>query len=219
MSIVAEFTIESDEFLLGQLLAEFPALSIEIERVVPMGNRIMPYVWAYGDDLTEFETAMQENPGVAVFTVLDKLDDSALYKIEWNGDTERLVSSIADAPATILEIRGEDDWTFRIRFDDHAGLSAFHETCVEKGIQYTLNRVYSVHDQREPDENYGLTQVQYETLLRAVEEGYFEVPRGVKIADLADEFDVSEQAISERLRRGADKVLRDALLESSPVEP
>lgn len=47
----------------------------------------------------------------------------------------------------------------------------------------------------------GLTTRQRETLRLAADRCYFEIPRRATLADLADELGVSDQAISERLRR------------------
>lgn len=211
MSIVAEFTITSDQFLLGRLLKEHPDLSVEIERVVPASKRVMPYVWGYGDELDRFETAMQEQSEIKSLIVLDRLPDSALYKIEWEEPVQNVITGIAETNATILEAHGGEEWLFRIRFDDHAGLAAFHNYCVEHGITYHLNRVYSLRDESVANLLYGLTNAQREVLVKAVELGYFKVPREVTFAELAEEFGISEQAVSERVRRATDKVLQQAL--------
>ncbi len=215
MSVVAEFSIRADEFLLGELIAGFPGLSVEIERVVPAEKRVMPYIWAYGTDLAAFEAAMAEHPNVSSVTVLDRFDDRALYKIAWEDPARELVSGIAETDATILEAYSDDEWTFRIRFEDHTGLARFNEFCDANGINYRLERVSALADAPRADPH-GLTDQQREALRLAVEAGYFEVPRGTTLEALADELRVSVQALSERVRRGADKVLRAAVLEGGP---
>jgi len=212
MSVIAEFTIEAEEFLLGQLVAAHPTLTVELERVVPAAKRVMPYVWGHGEDLAAFEANLSSAASVQTFEVLDRLDGSALYKIAWEEPAEELVTGIAETDATILEAHGTDRWFFRIRFESHEGLSEFHEFCHEHGIQYHLTRVYALPDPA-VDHPYGLTDAQYETLSRAVERGYFEVPRGVTFAELAAELGISEQAVSERVRRGANVVLTNVLFD------
>ncbi|NHN59352.1 MULTISPECIES: helix-turn-helix domain-containing protein [Halorussus] len=218
MSVVAEFTINADEFLLGRLIAEHPNLSVELERVVPAEKRVMPYVWGHGDDLSTFESTMETNPHVRSFAVLDRLPDSALYKIEWEEPAEQLIHGITETKATILEAYGDDEWTFRIRFEDHSGLAAFHNYCADHGITYRLNRVYALDDRSAARDLHGLTEVQHETLVEAVGRGYFDVPRQVSLAELAAKFDVSEQAVSERIRRATDAVLRHVLFHPSAEE-
>lgn len=212
MSIVAEFTISSDQFLLGRILNEYPDLHVEIERVVPAARRIMPYVWAYGADIDDFEAAIAQHPDVKSITVLDRLEDSALYKIEWEEPVENVITGITETKATILEAHGGEEWFFRIRFEDNAGLAAFHNYCSEHAIEYHLNRVYSHQELPTVEPTYDLTDVQRETLVKAVERGYFKVPREVSFAELASDLGISEQAVSERVRRATDKLLNQILL-------
>lgn len=212
MSILAEISIEADQFLLGQIIAEHADLSVEIERVVPAGLRIMPYIWGYGDDLKEFEAAMEGSQNVKSITVLDEFGDRALYKIEWEDPAEELITGIAETDATILEARSDEEWLFRIRFEDHTGFVQFNQYCSEHGISFRVDRVSSFADKPPDAHEYDLTEAQFEALTLAVERGYFKVPRDVEYSELAAELGVSVQAFSERVRRGADKVLRAVLL-------
>jgi len=52
-----------------------------------------------------------------------------------------------------------------------------------------------------------LSDVERETLVRAVENGYFRTPRDADLGTLADEFGVSKPAASKNLRRGQEKLL------------
>jgi predicted DNA binding protein len=52
-----------------------------------------------------------------------------------------------------------------------------------------------------------LTEVERRTLETAVDEGYFDTPRGITLGELADRFDVSKPAASKNLRRGQRKLL------------
>lgn len=215
MTILAELSIEADQFLLGRLISEYPNLSVEIERVVPAGNRIMPYIWGHGTDLEEFEAAMHESPNVKSIAVLDEFEDRALYKIEWEDPAEQLITGITESEATILEAHSDEEWFFRIRFESHVGLSQFNRYCTDHGITFRVDRVSSLAEKPPNVPVYDLTEPQYEALVLAVERGYFRVPRAVTFDELADELDLSVQALSERVRRGADKVLSAVLLDGS----
>jgi len=59
-----------------------------------------------------------------------------------------------------------------------------------------------------------MTATQWETLERAYERGYYDQPRKVTLADLAEEFDVTKSAISQRLR-GAEGTLVAATFEAT----
>jgi len=114
MAAVVELLIAADAFDLGRVTKVAADVHLELERVVPTGEDIMPFFWATGEDFEAFERA-----------------------------------------------------------------------------------------------------VRAEALVSAVERGYFEVPRGVTLGDIADDLGISQQAASERVRRGTNTVLRTVLLSRS----
>lgn len=215
MSVVAEFTIAADEFLLGEILARDPVAHVEMERVVPTSRRLMPYVWVHGGEFDEFEASIRASEHVGAVTELDRVGGSALYRVEWEDEVESLIDGVAATDATILEARGKDEWFFRIRFETHAGLTDFNDFCRVHGVAVELDRVYTLTDQ-EDDQDFGLTETQRETLFQAVRDGYFEVPRRTTLGDVGETLGITQQTVSENLRRGADKVLKRVLLDPSP---
>jgi predicted DNA binding protein len=215
MSVIAEFTIQSSEFILGQVLARDPDTHIEMERVVPASGRVMPYVWVHGGDFDEFEAAVRSSVYVKRLAAVDVVGDSGLYRVEWDEDVESLIYGMAETDATILEARGNEQWLFRIRFDDHSGLANFHNFCIVHDITFELNRVYTLSEEQRGGHAFDLTEAQRRALVRAIEDGYFEVPRGTTLGELGAELGISEQSVSENVRRGANKVLKKTLLARS----
>jgi hypothetical protein len=65
---------------------------------------------------------------------------------------------------------------------------------------------------------FGLTPEQRTTLVSAVHGGYYDIPRGMSTQDLADEYDISDQAITERLRRGIASLVTHTLSATDAVE-
>lgn len=215
MSVIAKFTIDSSEFILGQVLSMEAGTHIEMERVVPASRQVMPYVWVSGVDLDEFESHVRADESIESLTALDYLEGKGLYRVQWAEKVESLVYGMAQVNATILEARGNDQWTFRLRFDDHSGLAEFHNYCTEHDISFNLDRVYTLTDEQEGGYAFDLTEAQRSALTLAVEGGYFEVPRGLTLSDIGGELGITEQTASENVRRGANKVLRKVLLDRS----
>lgn len=58
---------------------------------------------------------------------------------------------------------------------------------------------------------FNLTEKQEAVLVEAIEGGYFEIPRGSTLGDIADHLSISEQAASERLRRAMASLARAAV--------
>ncbi|MEM4782171.1 MAG: bacterio-opsin activator domain-containing protein [Halalkalicoccus sp.] len=82
MSVIAEIQIEGD-FVLSELLAELPDVPIQLERVVPAGERTVPLIWVHTDDPEPVEAHLCDHRLVESLTRLDTFEDRALYRIEW----------------------------------------------------------------------------------------------------------------------------------------
>lgn len=49
-------------------------------------------------------------------------------------------------------------------------------------------------------------------LIKAVENGYYALPRGTTTNELGESFGISDQAVTERLRRGISNLVTNTLL-------
>ena len=210
MSVVLEFSIDADAFQLGRVLAPSPRTHVTLERIVPTDPAAMPYLWATDDDLDAFEETVRAQSTVERFQALDRLDGTGLYRIEWANSPSDLITTIAETDATVLEAEGDGTWVFRLRFPDHGALSAFHTRAVENGIPLHVEQTYTVTDASERGRRFDLTPDQREALVLALRRGYFASPREVSLDELARELGISRQAVSQRIRRGNERVLRNA---------
>lgn len=215
MSVILEFTIDNESFQLGEALAPPPHMQIELERVVPTGAMVMPFLWATGDETDEFEASVRQHSGVKELEVIDSIGDRTLYRIEWEGQPTDLLKAIAETEAVVLEARRNRLWMFRLRFPNHEKLSKFHKFIIEQGVSLNITRTYTLSETTEQGHRFGLTEEQREALVLALRQGYFASPSEVSLESLADELDISRQAVSKRIRRGNEAVLRKVLLSES----
>ncbi|RQG98055.1 helix-turn-helix domain-containing protein [Natrarchaeobius chitinivorans] len=215
MSVILEYTIENEEFMLGEVLAGPPQMRIELERIVPTGNSVVPFLWVTGDDFEAFEQQVTAHEFVDDILALDKVEDSTLYRVKWHGKHNDLIQGITEAEGTILEGRADDRWYFRLRFPDHDSLSRFHNTCTDLGISIHIVRTYTETDRTESVKQFALSQEQREALIVGLRRGYFDTPSQVSLDELADELEISQQATSDRIRRGTKQVLSEVLLASA----
>jgi predicted DNA binding protein len=213
MSVILELSIPATEFRLGEVLSGSP-IQLELERIVPTGEMTMPFVWATGDDHEAFAETVRSQPNVRELVALDRIGKSGLYRLEWEEPSKDLIEGIAKADGVILEARGDTDWTFRLRFPDHDNLSTFHNYVIERGLPVHINRTYTLTEATGVGRRFGLSPEQREALLLALRKGYFETPSETGLETLADELDISRQALSNRIRRGNEKILREVLLSS-----
>ena len=212
MATVVKGRVPADEFALYETLASGPDIECEIERIVETGDDVvMPLVWLRGASHEAFETALAEDPSVADPSPLSELDAESLYRMEWVADIQLVVQMLTGSEATILDAYGADGWWYlRVLYPTRDSLSATYDFCEANGLTFEVETI------REMDGNpvgrYGLTEKQYEALTLATEQGYFSVPREIDVSDLADELDISHQALSERLRRAQRVLVEDTLL-------
>lgn len=213
MSVILEFTIDNADFPFGRVLSGDPSgMRFELERIVPTGNMMMPFIWATGVGHETFLRRMRADRTVQAIHELDRVGDTRLYRIEWAEVPTSLIIDIARTDAVLLEARGNDHWLFRLRFLDHDKLSAFHNSIIEHEIPIHIERTYTLTEETERGHLLGLTQDQREALTLALQRGYFETPSEVTLDELATALGVSKQALSTRIRRGNQKVLRKVLL-------
>jgi len=212
MSVIAEFTTPADEFVLGGALAAHPDVRVELEQVVPTRGEVVPFFWAWGRNLDAFAETVREQSGVAALEQVEGVDDQILYRVEWTDATTDLGRVFRTTDATVLEASGRDDaWHFELRFADHDGVQSFQAECVYSDVGLELRRLHSLSAVG-TGESYDLTSEQRETLLTALERGYFEEPRDITLEELADELGLSPTAVSGRMRRAEAKLIARTLV-------
>ena len=212
MSVIAEFTIPTDEFAFGRALTEADGMNLALEKIVPTGDAAMPYFWAEGGDFERFEREVLADPHVEELARLDQVDDAVLYRARWQKSDRGLLHCIGASEGVVLDAKsGGRTWNFQLRFANHEELTAFYNNCADQELSLTVDRVYSLADAPRDDRAFELTSEQREALVLALERGYFGVPSEVTLSELATEMDISQQALSKRIRRGNETVLRTAL--------
>ncbi|MFT4932889.1 MAG: putative DNA binding protein [Natronomonas sp.] len=212
MSTIVEAGLPADQFALEHSLAEVPGAEFEVFRLVANEpDRIMPFVWGTAEDLDALSDAVEADPTTEDVEVLSELEEEYLFRMTWMARIRVILHIILEENGTIMDAYGADGrWELRILFPEHDSVSTTHEFCEDYDIDLGFERVYQLSDSVRRGQ-YGLTDDQYETITRAYELGYYEVPRETTLDDLADDRDVTHQALSERLRRGHATLIENTL--------
>ena len=204
--------LPSTEFVLSETLQTVPESTFKCEKIVDTAEgTVMPLVWAQAPDADELEVALAADPTVSEVELLSAFDGKRLYRMEWVNRIHLVVKLLVDGDATILDASTDGErWVFRILYPTHDTLSETIAFSKEHGLSLD---VLSIHEMEgDPSGRYGLTKAQYEAVTTACERGYYEVPRKANLGNLAEELDISHQALSERLHRGIDRLVTDTLL-------
>ncbi|MEF8842518.1 MAG: helix-turn-helix domain-containing protein [Haloarculaceae archaeon] len=218
MSVIAELQLAADDFELGRILGSTPDATIELETMVPLGQRPVPFFVVHDDLRDSFEERVRRHPSVERVQEVNAHDGHVLYALDWDTSRDHFFGAMEETRAQLIEGTGSGDrWAFEIRFPSHEALSRFGEHCEDARIDLEITRVYNP-TKPEGGPWFGLTQPQRETLVRAVEAGYYDIPRRMSTRDLAEEFGVSDQAITERLRRAIAALTRNTLMVAADDE-
>jgi predicted DNA binding protein len=212
MSVIVELTIPSTAFELGRILRVEGPTQVTLERMVPLGGEPTPFVRVRNDARETFERSVSDHPSVNDIKLVNTHDDETLYALDWELSEDSLLRRILDLDAVLLSATGgADAWGLEVRFPTHEALSAFQDYYIDEEIQVSVERIYNP-TKPEAGPWYGLTPPQRETLAHAVDSGYYSLPREISTKELADGFDISDQAVTERLRRGIATLVSNTLL-------
>lgn len=152
-----------------------------------------------GPDDSAVEEALGADPTVAHHERIAAGGDSSLYEVEFAGAFDDLFGFVADRGGAVLAADGREGvWTVHLRFACREDVREAYARLTERDIDCEVIRL---SDSTAGHGSSGLTAEQYEALAVAIDRGYFEIPRRVSLAELADELGISHQALSERFRR------------------
>jgi predicted DNA binding protein len=163
--------------------------------------------------------ALRQHPNMHTMELLRRKGEKALFRSRI-GETSAM-RSIRENSGYItgpFEIRdGSEMW--RVGFDSESvsqralsDVDRHNDFSVESRETVDLEDYYEVFRNVDVasgliDQCRELSDVERETLIRAVEEGYFTRPREADLSTLAGEFGISKTAVSKNLRRSQRKVL------------
>ena len=214
MTVLAELSVPSDAFTLGQVL-ETPGVQIEVLQCVAGGQASVMHVQVTGEyDAPVFERRVRDDDRVASLTPFQRTFQTALYRIEWNDGMNGLFSIMHDHGLIVEQAMGTaNHWTLRLRAPDRAAIESVRRDCHTADILITALNIMHRADGFNGTP-YNLTTKQRDAVQLAFERGHFQVPREVSLTELADELDISRQAFTRRLHRGLHGILA-ALLEQN----
>ena len=211
VSLIAEFDAEAP--FGGAAMERAPTTTLVREEtdLTPDGHlRIV--CRATGERLDAFETEMAADPWVADLSALTGDGERRVYAVRLTIPAEEAAyAALVDAGGQILSLEHDADGVHaRVRCPSREAFVDLKDAWETRYGEFRVRGLYAEHG----CDGQTLSPKQREALVVARDRGYFEVPRRATLSDLAAELGVSQQAISERLRRGTNKVMR-ALVEGT----
>ncbi len=174
-----------------------------------------------GEASNEFTSVLDTDETISRWTLIGTTDTESLYRIRLTEETSRSMDyhSWTDGRAVCLPMEwGIDGWTMSAYLPDRSVLHEFALGCERNDVQFDLLKIATISCFNDLHQ-FGLTDLQAETLRTAYHAGYYSVPRRSTLEEVAELLGVSHQAVSERLRRGIKTLVEHTLADQSAENP
>ena len=214
MALIAE--LQTDSPVLMDALSRVPGTTVTLEDLyLQEHDTVRGFYWIDGAEFDVIESALDTDDTVDDIELVTDIGRRRLYRIDLSPGVDTTVPVWSSLELTIISARAtQDGWTVTIRYPDRDTLRDHIESVRQLGIDYAVVRLYEEDERSAPTETQ-LTPAQVEALQTAYEAGYFTVPRTGSLETVASALDVSEQAVSERIRRGTAALIESSLRVSS----
>lgn len=206
--LIAEFAVDSAVLSAARASVPDGRFVVDSEQILG-GGSVQLLVWTEGSTRSVVEAAFDADPTVESWDYFTTERERELYRIRLHEDvTDRTTRrEQIELGVKLLELVGTSrEWTLRARFPDRASVREYVRRVDEKRVDVNLRSLY----ERRGDDSgspLGVSEKQRQTLSTALSMGYYDVPRRAALTDIADELGISDQSVSERLRRGTKNVL------------
>jgi predicted DNA binding protein len=207
----ARFELPAAGFVFGELFERVPDARVELEPTVagPTDHAVV-VVRADKRERTAVEDALRADSDIVAVERFGEQPNGWMYRVTWDGHPRRLVDWLVAGGVTLLSVRGRaGQWRFRLVAPDRDMLARAHEILEESDCEVECRRISTFEG--EPSAQRTLTERQHTALVEAFEMGYYNIPRNVRAADLAEELGISHQALSERFRRAHKRLVENDL--------
>jgi hypothetical protein len=212
MGFIAEFRLTSPT--MRQTTRALPSTSLEMEDLQLLEGQLPRYYfWASGGDLDELEQQLERDGTIEDFAFLTEVRDRRLYRVTFTEDVrERLAyPDAAELDMVYLRVVQQNGRShIRAQVVSRDALRNYRDCCERRGLTFVLERLYQ-EDSDDDTLRYGLTERQREALVLAHRRGYFGATRETDLQAIADELDISRQALADRLRRGHEHLIANTL--------
>lgn len=207
MTVLARFVFPASAIALDEALHRLPDARFALEKSVAKDDNRTAGLWITAANKGAVEDALKADSSVESFEkVADGEDGRWLFDVTFGADIDLFRSIVLSHGGVVLDAEAAGrEWTITCRFPDRDRLRGAEDLLDDWQFDHDVGSVHSVTDAT--IEGADLTEDQRQALQAAFRAGYFEVPRDVTLGDVADELDISHQALSERLRRAEAELL------------
>jgi hypothetical protein len=97
VAIEATFTATDGEFPPAAIFSKIPAAEIELDRVVPTNEFVVPYFWVRNVEIENVSMENVTHPGIRDIRVIETVNGAAFLRIDWDLAYESVLTAIIQA--------------------------------------------------------------------------------------------------------------------------
>ncbi|MFW6045529.1 MAG: bacterio-opsin activator domain-containing protein, partial [Natronomonas sp.] len=144
MAVIPHFRIPGDSFELGRILELEPSGTLELENMVPLGEKAVPFITVSEQVRESFEQSVENHPSVDRIIEVTRHDGERLYSLDWDVGRNVFFQGIIDRQGQLLSATGtHKTWEFEIRFSTHKAFNDFQRYCSNAHIPLEVGRIYN----------------------------------------------------------------------------
>ncbi|WP_226004012.1 helix-turn-helix domain-containing protein [Natrinema salinisoli] len=203
--------------VLRETLSHAPDIEITWKRsdLTEDGDHRMLF-WVNGDEIDAFDAGLETDPTITASSRVTDVEGRRLYHVELTpeGHQASVYPNVIEEGGIPQEVTAtHEGWYFRIAFPSNEAVERFHSFFVENDLNVELRRLYDKSGTGGSGSNtqYRVTDRQLEALVTAVDAGYLDIPRACSLAELGERLGISQNAASERFRRGVRTLIENTV--------
>lgn len=212
MVVEVEVEMSSTNLALDHTVQVVPDIRIDIaSSAFAPSDQSKLLIGIQTSDRNALRSALSEDQSILNARLINESAKRFLYQIRWVESVQQTLRTLTSGTASLYSGRCRNGtWILQLWLPARNGLHSLSEHWDKHDLEITIRSIRS--DGYVLTDTGSLTNLQYETLVTAYRLGYFDVPRKVTMTELADRFGVTQQTVSERLRRGHQQLIMDKLL-------
>ncbi|SFS53327.1 helix-turn-helix domain-containing protein [Halostagnicola kamekurae] len=212
MGFISEVHVVHDDLLLVPTIKRHPEATIKYKHDTVVDGSRLYFVSVFTEDYDALEETMVTDETVAASERVATFENRAIYRVTADAGPDIVPDACIKRGIYVFSIvSGDPGWIVRLHLPDRSALADFQEYCREYGVSFRIKQLYE--STASTGESYLLTEQQREILSIAYFSGYYDIPRSVSQDYLAERLEISNSAVSQRLRRAIAQLLRVVLEE------
>jgi predicted DNA binding protein len=215
MSIIAKVHFSHPDMALANIIESFPDVAIRVLQEAstdPVSNTSFFIIET--DQTDALEREFDADHTVEAAEQVSWFQDWPVYSVEFSPNALLLGSVVTDHGGFALDAQQHDGgWVERWQLPDRASFQAVWEYALDQSFTFDIIKINQV-----PNDSgsgiFGMTDKQRATIAYAYNNGYFDDPGEITLAEIAEEFGISTTAASGRIRRGVKAIIESTVPEA-----